>query len=211
MRTILLTSVMAIALAVAAHPAQAAGVRMYVRHEVSDYATWRKVYDGDANRKHHGVTGQAVYQSADNPNDVTVTHDFKTLEAAKAFAARPELKAAMEKAGVTGAPQIWFTTIPGGLAAQTSGVRMYVHHEVSDYATWRKGYDRFDATRKKMGVTGQAVYRSADNPNDVTVTHDFKTVEAAKAFAESPELFEAMAKAGVSGKPQAWFTTRATK
>ena len=110
MRSILLAGVMAVALVAVARPAQTAGVRMFVRHDVSDYAAWRKVYDSDVNRKHHGVTGQAVYQSAENPNDVTVTHDFKTEEAAKAFAARPELKAAMEKAGVTGTPQIWFAT-----------------------------------------------------------------------------------------------------
>jgi len=45
-----------------------------------------------------------VYRSADNTNDVTVTHDFHSVEKAQAFAASPELKAAMEKAGVKGAP-----------------------------------------------------------------------------------------------------------
>lgn len=49
-------------------------------------------------------------QSVDNPNDVTVTHDFKTADKAKAFASSAELKAAMEKAGVKGTPQIWITT-----------------------------------------------------------------------------------------------------
>ena len=58
-----------------------------------------------------GVVGQAVYQATDNPNDVTVTHDFKSLEKAKAFADSPELKEAMEKSGVVGAPTIWFTTV----------------------------------------------------------------------------------------------------
>jgi hypothetical protein len=57
-----------------------------------------------------GVISDAVYQSTDNANDVTVTHDFHSLEKAKAFAASPELKATMEKAGVKGAPQIWYTT-----------------------------------------------------------------------------------------------------
>jgi quinol monooxygenase YgiN len=56
-----------------------------------------------------GVVAQAVYQSTDDPNDVTVIHDFHSLEKAKAFAASPELKAAMEKAGVKAA-QIWYTT-----------------------------------------------------------------------------------------------------
>jgi hypothetical protein len=31
-------------------------------------------------------------------------------------------------------------------------VRMYIRHEVGDYATWRKTYDAFDATRKKLGA-----------------------------------------------------------
>jgi hypothetical protein len=60
--------------------------------------------------------------------------------------------------------------------ADASGVRMFIRHEVSDYATWRKTYDGFDATRRKMGVIAQAVYQSTDNPNDITAYHDFKTV-----------------------------------
>jgi hypothetical protein len=34
-------------------------VRMYVRHHVTDFAAWRKVYDAfDAKRREMGVTGQ---------------------------------------------------------------------------------------------------------------------------------------------------------
>jgi quinol monooxygenase YgiN len=92
-------------------------------------------------------------------------------------------------------------------------VRIYVRHDVTDYAAWRKAYDAFDAKRRKMGVTGQAVYRSIDDANDVTVTHDFTNAEKAKAFASSPDLKAAMEKAGVKGTPQIWFTirSRATK
>jgi hypothetical protein len=60
-------------------------------------------------------------------------------------------------------------------------ISVRTRHEVSDYSTWRKACDEFDATRRKLGVTVQAVYRSADNPNDIAVTHDFKTVDEAKA------------------------------
>jgi hypothetical protein len=91
--------------------------------------------------------------------------------------------------------------------AEAAGVRMFVRHEVTDYAAWRKGYDAFDTARRKLGVTGQAVYQSVDNPNDVTVTHDFKTADKAKAFASSAELKAAMEKAGVKGPPQIWITT----
>jgi heme-degrading monooxygenase HmoA len=83
---------------------------LFVRHTVSNYQAWRKLYDGFAAvQKAKGVITQAVYQAADNPNDVTVTHDFATLEAAQAFTKSEELRKAMQEAGVVGAPTIWFT------------------------------------------------------------------------------------------------------
>jgi ABC-type sugar transport system substrate-binding protein len=110
-RNLLMACVMGMAVLGAAGAAQAADVRLFVRHEVADYGTWRKAYDGFATmQKKMGVIYKAVYQSVDDPNDVTIIHDFHSLDKAKAFAASPDLKAAMEKSGVKGAPQIWYTT-----------------------------------------------------------------------------------------------------
>jgi hypothetical protein len=111
MRHLLLVGMLALGLVAVSRPAAAANVRMYVRHEVTDYVAWRKAYDSfAATQRKLGVIAQAVYQSLDDPNDVTVTHDFVSAEKARAFAASAELKAAMQKAGVKGAPQIWYTT-----------------------------------------------------------------------------------------------------
>jgi quinol monooxygenase YgiN len=88
-------------------------------------------------------------------------------------------------------------------------VRMFVRHVVSDYGKWRQAYDAFDATRQKLGVVGAAVYRSADNDRDVTVTHDFESLDKAKAFAASTELQQAMGAAGLAGVPSIWFTNPA--
>ena len=111
MRSLFLVGLFLLGLAGSAQPAAAADVRLFVRHEVTDYAVWRKVYnDFGKTRRKLGVTAQAVYRSAENPNDVTVTHDFNSMEQAKAFVASPDLKAAMDKAGIKGAPQLWITT-----------------------------------------------------------------------------------------------------
>jgi hypothetical protein len=59
-------------------------------------------------QKAGGVTAEAVYRGASDSNDVTVTHEFATIEAARAFAGSADLKAAMQRAGVIGAPTIWF-------------------------------------------------------------------------------------------------------
>ena len=86
-------------------------VRMFFRHEVADYAAWRSVYDSiDETRASMGVTGHAVFRSTTDERDVTAYHDFESEDAAQAFASSAALRDAMGRAGVQGAPQIWFTT-----------------------------------------------------------------------------------------------------
>jgi len=85
---------------------------------------------------------------------------------------------------------------------------LFVRHTVKDYAAWRKGYDEFDATRRSMGVTSDGVYQLDGNPNDITVYHEFASMDAAKTFAASSELREAMANLGVVGAPDIWFAHR---
>jgi len=85
---------------------------------------------------------------------------------------------------------------------------MFVRHTVTDYATWKESYDAFDPKRKALGVTSQASYQSVTDPKDVTVTHNFGTLEAAKTFASSQDLKDAMQKAGVIGEPSIWFANQ---
>lgn len=86
---------------------------------------------------------------------------------------------------------------------------LFVRHDVADFGTWKQAYDDFDAERRTMGVTGDGVYQADGSPNDVTVYHEFDSMEAAKAFADSPRLREVMMEAGVVGEPNLWFATRA--
>jgi hypothetical protein len=88
-------------------------------------------------------------------------------------------------------------------------VRMFVRHRVGNYASWRQGYDAFEAHRSSFAVIGKAVYQDAADPEMVTVTHDFTTLEAAKTLAASDVLRQAMAAAGVAGAPDIWFTNPA--
>jgi hypothetical protein len=83
---------------------------MFVRHRVKEFKAWKAEYDAfDPERKKMGVTSHGVYQSDEDPNDVTLYHRFDTVEAARAFAGSDVLKQRMERAGVVGAPDIWFT------------------------------------------------------------------------------------------------------
>ena len=72
-----------------------------IRHRVADFDAWKKVYDGFAPvQAEYGVHAHQVLRSAENPNDLIVTHTFDSREAARAFLATPELKDAMSEAGV---------------------------------------------------------------------------------------------------------------
>jgi hypothetical protein len=88
-------------------------------------------------------------------------------------------------------------------------IRVFVRHEVADYGKWRKAYGDFDAERRGLGVTGDAVCCAIDNDKDVTITHDFESLDKAKAFMESPRLKEVMTAAGVATQPTVWFTNPA--
>jgi|SRR6187397_1458874 hypothetical protein len=99
----------ALTVASAAFGQQPSGARMFVRLEVVQFSEWVKTYDGfEPARKAAGITESTLWQSADDPNDVTIINDFPSLQQARAFAASGELKDAMRNSGLKGPPQVWF-------------------------------------------------------------------------------------------------------
>jgi quinol monooxygenase YgiN len=85
-------------------------------------------------------------------------------------------------------------------------VILFVRHDVADFDAWKQGYDANAHVRSNGGVLSDTVYRSVDDPNNITVMHHFDDEESAKAFTASPELKGAMAALGVTGAPEIWFT-----
>jgi len=80
-----------------------------ITHNVKDYAEWKKVFDSAINlRKSGGELSAQVYRDSSDLNKVTTINKWDTLVNAQKFAHSPELKAAMEKAGVVGAPVVFF-------------------------------------------------------------------------------------------------------
>lgn len=78
---------------------------------------------------------------------------------------------------------------------------LVVRHKVKDYTAWRRVYDELEELRSQHGCTAQRVLQLSGNANDVLVTHDFSSVDQASTFANSAELKDGMARAGVDGTP----------
>jgi len=78
-----------------------------VLHRVEDYDAWRAVYDSVAElQKAGGVTSESVHRMADDPNNVLVIHHFDSVQRARDFFGNADLRAAMQRGGVQGAPRI---------------------------------------------------------------------------------------------------------
>ena len=80
-----------------------------VRHKVEDYAKWKTVFDEHgATRQAGGGQGGLLFRNADNPNELIVLWDWDSLDNARKFAASPDLRETMQRAGVADHPDIYF-------------------------------------------------------------------------------------------------------
>ena len=80
-----------------------------VRLKVEDYAKWRPVFDEVAGlRKTFGSKGGRLFQKSDNPNEVAILFEWESLEKARQYFQSGELRQAMQRAGVSGPPDVQF-------------------------------------------------------------------------------------------------------
>lgn len=78
-----------------------------VRHQVEDYDKWKAVFDkGGSMRKEAGSAGYWILQAAGDPLNLTIFMEWDSHDNARTFAESPDLKEAMERAGITGPPEI---------------------------------------------------------------------------------------------------------
>jgi hypothetical protein len=82
-------------------------VTVIISHECKNYSDWRKVFDADeVNRSKAGFISKGVYHSVDNANKLTIIGEAPSVEVINRYMSNPELKAAMDKGGVIGMPEV---------------------------------------------------------------------------------------------------------
>lgn len=87
--------------------------------------------------------------------------------------------------------------------------QLFVHHKVEDYGKWRKVFDESTAARTKFGMTGQQVFHTNADSNDVIILTSWPSVDQARAYAQSAEIKQAMQNAGVASQPNVLFLEEA--
>jgi hypothetical protein len=78
-----------------------------ITHSVKDFAAWKLGYDaGDEMRKNAGIQDNMILRSFSDENSITVLGSSTSAEKLFEFISNPDLKAAMEKAGVISKPEV---------------------------------------------------------------------------------------------------------
>jgi hypothetical protein len=86
---------------------------------------------------------------------------------------------------------------------------IFVRHKVADYDAWKPGFDDHGRVRREYGLTDAGLYRSTDDPNDVTIVMTTDDVPRAQEFLASDDLRETMSRLGVVAAPDIWITEEA--
>jgi heme-degrading monooxygenase HmoA len=83
---------------------------LLVRHKVEDYERWKPVFDHDhgATRKRSGSKGGWILRNALDPNELVILLEWDSSENARHFLNADETREAMQRAGVTDEPDVYF-------------------------------------------------------------------------------------------------------
>ena len=82
---------------------------LLVRHKVEDYAKWKSVFDEHgATRRTSGSKGGHLFRNADNPKELVILLEWDDLTKTRQFASSEDLRQAMQRAGVSDRPDVYF-------------------------------------------------------------------------------------------------------
>jgi hypothetical protein len=183
------------------------GNLLTIRQKVASFTKWLPVYEGhDSARLANGIHSFVIGRDLNDSNMVTVTMRIDDTAKAKQFGASADLKAAMKKGGVIGAPTVQMVNVVWiDTTTQTGSMRMKVSHKVKDFDAWKKVYDSDKPARMNAGLSDRALSRDINDPNMVVLVFAVSDLAKAKAFGASKELKDKMKEGGVEGAPNVIF------
>lgn len=177
---------------------------MSVTHTVKNFDAWVKSYDAsDSLRVAAGLSPFAIARDMTTPNKIYVFNKVSDLQKAKDFGTSKALKAAMQKAGVTGMPTVGFSNVVRFEESPAEYKdRIRVGHKVKDFDAWLKAYDaEGKATRAANGLIDRAISRDISDSSMVYVAFAVSDMAKAKARIADPALKKLMTDAGVISAP----------
>lgn len=175
---------------------------MIVRHKVGDFAKWKISYDAhDSLRTANGMHSYVIGRGVEDSNMVMVAVKADDLVKAKAFSKDASLKAAMQKGGVTGNPEIKFSTVVyQDMSPGMSDLRSMTFFTVKDWDAWKTAFESNRQFRADQGLTDRAYGYDPDDNKKVTLVVAINDSAKANAYWRSDLIKQKRAESGVVGE-----------
>ncbi|MES2372112.1 MAG: hypothetical protein V4557_05995 [Bacteroidota bacterium] len=180
---------------------------MFIKHKVVNYTKWKPLYDADSsNRLANGLHDHIVARGDEDPNTVMVIFYMDDVTKAKAMVADPKLKEVMQKAGVSGAPEIdYIHRVFNDSSKTDQSARVMIKHKVQDWDIWKKVFDDDKQARMDAGLSDRMVGYTVGDNRMVTIICVVNDEAKAKAFMNDKRLTDKMKAGGVEGPPSIFF------
>ena len=178
---------------------------LLVTHPVKDYNAFVPRYMAhDSFKQAYTMTHWSIGRGIPDSNMVYVFNKFTDMAKVKEFTALPDLKAAMDSAGVAGPPTFdYIRAIRNDTTHRDIKDRVMVKARVKDFNTMLKVYDQEGpATRQAHGMYDRGLGRGVEDTNKVYVIFSVFDMAKAQARMGSEELKKLMSEAGVEGAPE---------
>jgi hypothetical protein len=92
-----------------------------VRHKVSDFTAWKKIYDGHLSKRlEAGLTERNLFRSEGDTNEVLILFEAKDIGRARKFTESTDLRETMEKAGVIDKPDVYILNDASSVQAKAA-------------------------------------------------------------------------------------------
>lgn len=178
-----------------------------IKHRVANFAKWKAAYEShDSTRLAYGLHNYIISRGLKDSNMVMVALKMDDTAKAKQFGSMSDLKTAMHKGGVLGAPVILFLDVQMlDTSSNATTTRVIVTHKVKDWDAWKKTFDSHKQARVDAGLTDRAVSYSVGDTHTVTIVFAINDMTKAEAFMGSKDLKDKMQEAGVVGPPDIFF------
>jgi hypothetical protein len=182
---------------------------MVVTHKVKDFAKWLPAYEGhDSTRLANGIHSYRIGRGLTDSNMVLVVVKVDDLKKAEAFGKSADLKQAMQRSGVVGAPTVRFTTnVYMDTGIISSNLRSRTTFSVKDWNSWKNAFDSSRQQRMDNGISDRAYGHDPNDDHKVTVVVALTDTSKAFAYWKSDTLKKRMAQSGVIGQPARFLYT----
>lgn len=172
-----------------------------VWHKVADFAKWKTSFEAhDSFKLANGIHNYVIGRSVEDSNLILVATKADDVDKAKAFMKNPDLKEAMKKGGVIGAPTIMITTVVYTDGAKNmSPLRSMTHFTVKDWAAWKSAFESNRQLRADNGLTDRAYGYDVDDNHKVTLVVGINDTTKAEAYWNGDLIKQKRAESGVVG------------